>query len=100
VKKLVLKKFQNYFDNQLIRGLFLKVFSLLNIFDSYLNKFINRRMFSRPSFFKILPLVESFFIIIKIFYDDESLVEIQNEGKVDSKAELSKFKENLISEEE
>lgn len=57
-------------------------------------------MFSRPSFFKILPLVESFFIIIKIFYDDESLVEIQNEGKVDSKAELSKFKENLISEEE
>lgn len=59
-------------------------------------------MFSKPIFFKILPLVESFFIIIKIFYDDENINQLKKEalGVVKTKAEISKFKENLISEEE
>jgi len=47
-------------------------------------------------------LVESFFIIIKIFYDDENINQLKKEalGVVKTKAEISKFKENLISEEE
>jgi len=59
-------------------------------------------VFSKPIFFKILPLVESFFIIIKIFYDDENINQLKKEalGVVKTKAEISKFKENLISEEE
>lgn len=59
-------------------------------------------MFSKPIFFKILPLVESFFIIIKIFYDDENINQLKKEalGVVKTKTEISKFKENLISEEE
>jgi hypothetical protein len=59
-------------------------------------------VFSKPIFFKILPLVESFFIIIKIFYDDENINQLKKEalGVVKTKTEISKFKENLISEEE
>jgi len=47
-------------------------------------------------------LVESFFIIIKIFYDDENINQLKKEALsvIKTKAEISKFKENLISEEE
>ena len=61
--------------------MFFKVFQLLAMFETQLDILTEKKTFQKPSFFKLLPLIESFFILVKIFYDEDGLNYLRKDYK-------------------
>lgn len=77
IKSKVLGSFANYFKQTSIKLLFLNMFRLLNIYEQNLDATVESRRFAKPVFTKLMPLIESFFIIYKLLCDEEVLKSIK-----------------------
>jgi E3 ubiquitin-protein ligase HUWE1 len=77
LKSKVLASFANYFKQTNIKMLFYNMFKVLNIYEPILNETVENRRLSKPVFMKLMPLIESFFIIYKLLCDEELLKSIK-----------------------
>lgn len=77
IKTKVLASFANYFKQTNIKLLFFNMFKVLNIYEPILEATIEGKKLSKPIFTKMLPLIESFFIIYKLLCDEEMLKSIK-----------------------
>lgn len=77
IKNRILASFANYFKQTNIKLLFLNMFKVLHLYEPVLDSIIEKKRLSKPIFTKLLPIIESFFIIYKLLCDEEVLRNIK-----------------------